>query len=54
MPQIGVTVSESEAVEIKAIAEREKRTISATASLLIAQALKERARLRQKSKKHGA
>ena len=44
MPQISLTVTEQTLQNVKSIAEREKRSLSATAEILIERAIKERNR----------
>lgn len=44
MPQISLTVTEQTLQEVKTIAEREKRTLSSTAEILLEKAIKERNR----------
>jgi len=51
MPQLCSTVSDELLEEISELAKRESRSPSNMASVLLAQAMKERLRVREKSKK---
>lgn len=49
MPQISLTVTNQTLQEVKTIAEREKRSLSATAEILLERAIKERNRKKTKN-----